>query len=101
MKKMKRVLARLMAVALATTLVACNAGGSTNPTGSSTAGGTGSSETDGGTAADKILDIQVDVEVASMDAQVATDGTSFEVIAATIVGLYALDAAGSPIPAIA
>jgi oligopeptide transport system substrate-binding protein len=48
-----------------------------------------------------ILNVQFDVEVASMDPQVATDGTSFEAQAAITEGLYILDAAGSPIPAIA
>ncbi len=100
MKQMKRVLARFMAVALAATLVACNSPGTSGTTGGSS-GTAGSSETSGGSASDQILDVQIDVEVASMDAQVATDGTSFEVIAATIEGLYTLDAAGSPIPAIA
>jgi oligopeptide transport system substrate-binding protein len=52
-------------------------------------------------AAGKILNVQFDVEVASMDPQVATDGTSFEVIAAITEGLYSVDAAGSPILAMA
>ncbi len=45
--------------------------------------------------------IQFNVEVASMDPQIATDGTSFEAIAATTEGLYSVDADGSPILAIA
>ena len=45
-----------------------------------------------------ILNVQFDVEVASMDPQVATDGTSFEAQAAITEGLYILDAAGSPSP---
>lgn len=49
--------------------------------------------------ADKVLKVQFDVEVASMDPQIATDGTSFEVIAAITEGLYSVDAAGSPIEA--
>ncbi len=101
MKRMKKVLSQAMALALAATLVACS---TDTPDNSST--GTGSqnpstSESTGGTTGDKVLDIQVDVEVASMDAQIATDGTSFEIIAATIEGLYSLDKDGNPIPALA
>lgn len=49
----------------------------------------------------KTLRIAVDVDLPSMDQDVATDGLSFEAIAATIEGLYSLDAAGNLIPAIA
>lgn len=101
MKKVKKIFGQMMAVVLATTLVACNTAGTADPTGSSDSTTTGGSETSGGSDVDQVLDVQINVEVASMDAQVATDGTSFEVIAATIEGLYALDAAGSTIPAIA
>lgn len=48
-----------------------------------------------------ILNVHLDVEVASMDPQIATDGTSFEVQAAVLDGLYVIDAAGSPVPGIA
>jgi oligopeptide transport system substrate-binding protein len=54
-----------------------------------------------GEAAGPILNVHLDVEVASMDPQIATDGTSFEVQAAITEGLYSIDAAGSPILAIA
>ncbi len=47
------------------------------------------------------LNVHIDVEVASMDPQIATDGTSFEVIADTTDGLYELDADGNPVPALA
>ena len=47
------------------------------------------------------LNVHIDVEVASMDPQIATDGTSFEVIADTTDGLYELDADGKPVPALA
>lgn len=56
----------------------------------------GNDETSG-----KVLKVAKDVELASMDQHIATDGLSFEVIAATIEGLYTLDAAGTAIPAIA
>ena len=49
----------------------------------------------------KVLKVAKDVELASMDQHIATDGLSFEVIAATIEGLYTLDADGNAIPAIA
>ena len=49
----------------------------------------------------KVLRVQFDVEVASMDPQIATDGTSFEVISAITEGLYSIDEAGSPIMAMA
>ncbi|VDN46535.1 Oligopeptide transport system substrate-binding protein [Petrocella atlantisensis] len=49
----------------------------------------------------KILKVQVDVEVASMDPQIATDGTSFEVMGTMVEGLYSVDAAGTPILAMA
>lgn len=53
------------------------------------------------TAGGNILKVHFDVEVASMDPQIATDGTSFEVLANVTDGLYSVDAAGSPILAIA
>ncbi|XIJ22901.1 ABC transporter substrate-binding protein [Lacrimispora sp. JR3] len=36
-----------------------------------------------------------------MDPQIATDGTSFEVIAGITDGLYGVDAGGKPVPALA
>jgi oligopeptide transport system substrate-binding protein len=48
-----------------------------------------------------VLNVHFDVEVASMDPQIATDGTSFEVLAAVTEGLYSIDAAGTPIMAMA
>jgi oligopeptide transport system substrate-binding protein len=49
----------------------------------------------------KYLRIAKDVELASMDQHEASDGLSLAMIAATIEGLYSVDAAGTPIPAIA
>ena len=49
----------------------------------------------------KVLKVAKDVELASMDQHIATDGLSFEVIAATIEGLYTVDADGNAVPAIA
>lgn len=104
MKKMKSVLSQFMAFALAATLVACNTGGtagSSSSTGGDGSTSTSSSSDNSSSTGDKVLSVQVDVEVASMDAQIATDGTSFEIIAATIEGLYSLDADGNTIPALA
>jgi oligopeptide transport system substrate-binding protein len=47
------------------------------------------------------LNIMTEVEVQSLDPQVATDGTSFEVIACYTDGLMQMDAEGGAIPAIA
>jgi oligopeptide transport system substrate-binding protein len=52
-------------------------------------------------AAGKTLNVMVEVEVESLDPQVATDGTSFEVIADYTDGLMQMDATGKSVPAIA
>ena len=52
-------------------------------------------------SSEKVLKVAKDVELASMDQHIATDGLSFEVIAATIEGLYTVDVDGNAIPAIA
>ncbi|ANY70842.1 ABC transporter substrate-binding protein [Paenibacillus sp. BIHB 4019] len=44
----------------------------------------------------KVINLGKDVELASMDSAIATDGLSFEVIAATIEGLYTIDTDGVP-----
>ncbi|MDO5733148.1 MAG: peptide ABC transporter substrate-binding protein [Eubacteriales bacterium] len=49
---------------------------------------------------EKVLKVQVEVEVASLDTAVATDGTSFEVLANMIDGLYEPDASGQAVPAL-
>lgn len=49
----------------------------------------------------KVLTLVKESDLSSMDAQVATDGLSFEVIAATMEGLYATGANGSTQPALA
>jgi oligopeptide transport system substrate-binding protein len=41
---------------------------------------------------EKVLKVHIETEVASLDPQVATDGTSFEVIADFTDGLYQMDA---------
>ena len=91
MKKVKKLLMSVLAMALSVSFVACSGVKKS------------SNGTDNGQAAstDSTLRVQFDVEVASMDPQIATDGTSFEVIAAITEGLYSVDDAGSPILAAA
>ncbi|MDN6193738.1 MAG: peptide ABC transporter substrate-binding protein [Alkalibacterium sp.] len=57
-------------------------------------------EAEGSQTDEQVLNVQLDVEVASMDPQIATDGTSFEVIANIIEGLYQTDSDGKAIPAL-
>lgn len=89
MKNAKRLVALVAAATLTLSLAACSGGKKTTTT----------TETPKTTA--QTLKVQLDVEVASMDPQVATDGTSFEVMAAVTEGLYSVDAAGSPVMAMA
>ncbi len=49
----------------------------------------------------KVLKVHIETEVASLDPQIATDGTSFEVIADFTDGLYQMDASGASVPALA
>lgn len=88
MKSVRKVLALMIAMILMVSLAACGGGKSTSTADASKGG-------------NKTLKTQLDVEVASMDPQIATDGASFEVIAAVTEGLYSVDAAGSPIMALA
>ena len=92
MKKVKQLLSVAMATTLAVGLVAC--GGANNTA-------TNKEGTTAETNKDNSLKVQLDVEVASMDPQIATDGASFEVISAITEGLYSIDADGNPILAIA
>ena len=92
MKSIKKILAMLSITTLAFSFTACG-GGTSTPNAGATAENT--------SAAGDSLKVHIDVEVASMDPQVAVDGTSFEVLAAVTEGLYSLDADGSAIPAMA
>ena len=97
MKLWKRMGAAALAGALALSMVACG-GGDAAPSGTSTAASSS------GTAAatgSNVLNVMTEVEVASLDPQLATDGTSFEVIANYTDGLMQMDADGQPVPAIA
>jgi oligopeptide transport system substrate-binding protein len=81
MKTAKSFAAVALACLMAVSLVAC---------------GTAAPAANGAT-----LNVMVEVEVASLDPQVATDGTSFEVIADYTDGLMQMDATGKSVPAIA
>lgn len=103
---MKKYVKKLMAMGLMMmvigVLTACGGGtknsgdASTTETPADDTTGTGEDTASG----DNVLNVHIDVEVASMDPQIATDGTSFEVIAAITDGLYALDADGNPVEAL-
>ena len=88
MKKVKKLLATLVVTALTFSLAGCG-GASTNTAQTGQTGG------------DKVLKAQVDVEVASMDPQIATDGTSFDAISAVTDGLYQTDSEGKAVMALA
>lgn len=92
MKKTKRL--SLFVAGMTSMLVLAACGGSNSE---ETADNVDATETTAG----GVLNVQVDVEVATMDPQMATDGTSFEVIANTIEGLYTLDEKGVAIPSLA
>ncbi|MDF2538585.1 MAG: Oligopeptide transport system substrate-binding protein [Herbinix sp.] len=105
MKKISKLIALMMAVLLMLSLTACgNKDGNDTPA-DTTDGASNNSENDSDDAAnttgDNVLNVHFDVEVASLDPQIATDGTSFEVLAAVTEGLYSVDAAGSSILAMA
>lgn len=98
-KSMKKLTALGLAGVIVWSITAC---GNPKPASSETGGSTAAAaETEGEAVSGKILNVHIDVEVASLDPQIATDGTSFEVIADTTDGLYELDADGNPVPALA
>ena len=103
MKKITKLIALMMVFTMILSLAACGGNSSKdttatdNTTTTTESSGTDSTAATGG----NVLKVHFDVEVASLDPQIATDGTSFEVIAATTEGLYSVDAEGSPILALA
>ena len=99
MNRKMRLLTLLLALILTVSLAAC--GGTPADPGASSQAPAASSDAAQPAAEGKTLKVHFDVEVASMDPQIATDGTSFEVIAAITEGLYSIDEAGSPIKAMA
>ena len=83
-------------------LTAC--GGSSSSTAASSAAastGASSAAADGAAVAGGTLNIMLETEVQSLDPQIATDGTSFEVIANYTDGLMQMDADGAAVPAMA
>ncbi len=92
----KRMGAAVLAGTLALSLVAC--GGNTSSAGSAA---DGSSTAGGEITGSKVLNVMIEVEVASLDPQLATDGTSFEVIADYTDGLMQMDAEGQAVEALA
>lgn len=99
MKNAKSVLAFAMAAAMAVTATGCGASG-----GSSTAatGATGEAASAASTgASSSALNVMLETPVESLDPQIATDGTSFEVIADFTDGLMQMDAEGAAVPACA
>lgn len=101
MKRVGKLAALVLGTLMVVSLAGCGGGKPSTGTGTETA--QGGSEAGGSTdaASGKVLKVHFDVEVASMDPQIATDGTSFEAIAAITEGLYSVDEAGSPILAMA
>lgn len=99
MKKFKRLMVIIMAAVMVTGSVSCAA--ASKETASSTAAETNAAETTAAVSkGDNTLNVMVEVEVESLDPQVATDGTSFEVIADFTDGLKQMDANGSVINAL-
>jgi oligopeptide transport system substrate-binding protein len=88
----KSIVAVVLSLVMVLGLVACG-GSSEAPEGSTGEAAASSGGSD--------LSIMLETPVESLDPQVATDGTSFEVIADYTDGLMQMDADGQPIPAIA
>jgi len=93
MKKMRSLAAGILACVLVLGLAGCSGSTASTPTPSASASPSA--------AASKTLNVMVEVEVASLDPQIATDGTSFEVIADFTDGLMQMDASGKSVPAVA
>ncbi len=103
MKRISKLMTLMLAVLLMFSLVACSSDSkkSTDTDATKVTEAPTSEAGDVTEATGKVLKVHFDVEVASMDPQIATDGTSFEVLAAVTEGLYSIDAAGTPILAMA
>lgn len=99
----KRVLALLLAALMVMSCTACgeSAASTAETSAQSAASSAEGSTAETTTASGGYLNVMTEVEVASLDPQQATDGTSFEVIADYTDGLMQMDAEGSAVPAIA
>lgn len=91
MRRMKSFLAIVCAFAMTLGLVACG-GSSSSSTGESAGSVAAAGSTD--------LNVMIETPVESLDPQIATDGTSFEVIANYTDGLMQMAEDGTPINAI-
>lgn len=94
MKSSKKIISYICLATMIFSLTGC--GGAKTPDKTTDATQTEGTSNDG-----NVLNVHIDVEVASMDPQIANDGTSFEVIADITDGLYALDKDGNAVPALA
>ena len=102
MKNAKSLLAFGMAAAMA--LAATGCGGSASSASSaaeSTSSASQGTEAESTSAGSGTLNIMLETPVESLDPQLATDGTSFEVIADYTDGLMQMDADGAAVPACA
>ena len=102
MKNAKSLLAFGMAAAMA--LAATGCGGSASSASSaaeSTSSASQGTEAESTSAGSGTLNIMLETPVESLDPQLATDGTSFEVIADCTDGLMQMDADGAAVPACA
>lgn len=96
---MKKLLSTVTVSVLALALAACS---SSSPTTSSTASTDASSTASAATGnSGNRVTLAKENDVISMDSTYATDGMSFEMIAATVEGLETMDKEGAPIPGIA
>ena len=82
--------------AAALALTACGGSSSTAASGSTASSGAAAGSAEGG-----VLNIMLETEVQSLDPQLATDGTSFEVIADYTDGLMQMDENGAAVEALA
>lgn len=104
MKRSKKLTAIIFSVLLVFTLTACGSKSKDTTADQADAPSTTEGETTTApteSAGGNILNVHFDVEIASMDPQIATDGTSFEAISDVTEGLYSVDASGTPINAMA
>ena len=102
MKNAKSLLAFGMAAAMALAATGCggsatSASSAAEPTSSASQG----TEAESTSAGSGTLNIMLETPVESLDPQLATDGTSFEVIADYTDGLMQMDADGAAVPACA